>query len=62
MGYDLVFWRQHEATWSAVSLNVTFYPHSGFDHRVANRIIDVLDEFACPLYDPQVDERFDGRS
>lgn len=25
-----------------------------------NRIIDVLSEFGCPLYDPQVGQRFDG--
>ncbi len=27
-----------------------------------NRIIDVAREFDCPLYDPQVDRRFDGKS
>ena len=28
-------------------------------YEVANRIIGVLADFGCPLYDPQVDERFD---
>ena len=27
---------------------------------VVNRIIGVLADFGCPLYDPQVDERFDS--
>ncbi len=26
-----------------------------------NRIIDIMLEFDCPLYDPQVSERFDGK-
>ena len=25
-----------------------------------NKIIDVADEFGCPLYDPQVNERYNG--
>ena len=29
-------------------------------YEVANRIIGVLADFGCPLYDPQVDERFDS--
>ena len=32
----------------------------GVSYEVANRIIGVLDKFGCPLYDPQVDERFDA--
>ncbi len=27
-----------------------------------NVIIDIMGEFGCPLYDPQISERFDGRS
>ncbi len=26
-----------------------------------NQIIDILLEFGCPLYDPQIDVRFDGK-
>ena len=29
-------------------------------YEVANRIIGVLAGFGCPLYDPQVDKRFDS--
>jgi len=29
-------------------------------YEVANRIIGVLADFGCPLYDPQVDKRFDA--
>ena len=29
---------------------------------VANRIIDVMAEFDCPLFDPQTNERFDAAS
>ena len=28
------------------------------EYEVVNRIIDVLADFGCPLYDPQVDKRF----
>lgn len=27
-----------------------------------NRIIDILFEYDCPLYDPQISERFDGHA
>ena len=30
------------------------------EHDVVNRIIELLARFGCPLYDPQVDERFDA--
>jgi hypothetical protein len=30
------------------------------EYEVVNRIIDVLADFGCPLYDPQVDKRFDS--
>jgi hypothetical protein len=29
-------------------------------HEIVNRIISVLAGFGCPLYDPQVDNRFDS--
>lgn len=29
------------------------------EYEVVNRIIEVLADFGCPLYDPQVDKRFD---
>lgn len=25
-----------------------------------NKIIDLMDEFDCPFYDPQIETRFDG--
>ncbi len=33
---------------------------SGMDGEDMNRFIDIGAEFGCPLYDPQVGERFDG--
>jgi hypothetical protein len=30
------------------------------EYEVVNRIIDVLADFGCPLYDPQVDKRFES--
>jgi len=32
------------------------------DNESKNRIIDVLDRFECPLYDPQITERFDSHT
>lgn len=32
---------------------------TGYD--VLNAIIDIMGEFGCPLYDPQISERFDGK-
>lgn len=33
---------------------------SGMDGDEINKFIDIGNEFGCPLYDPQVGERFDG--
>ncbi|MGC4005742.1 MAG: hypothetical protein QM811_22525 [Pirellulales bacterium] len=33
---------------------------SGMDGEELNKFIDIGQEFGCPLYDPQVGERFDG--
>ncbi len=32
----------------------------GLSYDDMNMIIDIMSEFGCPLYDPQVSERFDG--
>ncbi|GAA0725911.1 hypothetical protein GCM10009430_32280 [Aquimarina litoralis] len=33
----------------------------GMEGEDMNRIIDVMDKYDCPLYDPQVTQRFDGK-
>lgn len=38
-------------------VRIDCYGLSGFD---MNRLIDILLEFDCPLYDPQLPARFDG--
>lgn len=48
------------------SFQVTTTPQSvrfdcyGMGEADLNRLIDVMLEFGCPLYDPQIAERFDG--
>jgi hypothetical protein len=32
----------------------------GLEGEVMNKFIDIASEFQCPLYDPQVNRRFDG--
>jgi hypothetical protein len=44
-----------QAEWSDVHLAVTLRPLS---HHIANQLIDLLGEFDCPMYDPQINERF----
>jgi len=34
---------------------------SDIDFEDMNRIIDVMNKFDCPLYDPQVPQRYDGK-
>ena len=33
---------------------------SGMRQEDINKLIDVLDKYGCPLYDPQISVRFDG--
>ena len=48
-----------EFNWSALHFFAEFRPFGPSAHAHANRIIDVLVELECPLYDPQQGERFD---
>ncbi|MCI9844807.1 hypothetical protein [Flavobacterium pectinovorum] len=34
----------------------------GTEGKTMNKLVDVLEEFKCPLYDPQVPERYDEMS
>ncbi len=47
-----------EFTWSKLHVCVEFRPFGPSQHAAANEIIDVLNSFDCPLFDPQVGERF----
>lgn len=62
-------WRQlDQNSWEGESASFQVYTTSqlfrvdcyGVSADDMNKIIDVLAEFDCPLYDPQVDRRFDG--
>ncbi|MEL6891162.1 MAG: hypothetical protein AAFP84_06180 [Actinomycetota bacterium] len=44
--------------WTSTHVGVELRPVGLFSHDVANRVIDLMREFDCPLYDPQVDQRF----
>ena len=33
----------------------------GMQGQDMNRIIDIMDKYECPLYDPQVPKRYDGK-
>ena len=41
------------------SLKIDCY---GTEGKTMNKLVDVLEEFKCPLYDPQVPERYDEMS
>lgn len=43
--------------WTRFFLRADCYGMTGDD---MNKVIDVAHRFECPLYDPQVNERFDG--
>lgn len=45
-----------ELSWSEVHVFVEL--RGRWSGKTANRVIDVMLRFDCPLYDPQVDERF----
>lgn len=60
-----VFWEDDgptsvEFSWSGVHVGAELRPAGLWSSEVANRIIDVLADFDCPLYDPQTGERFDS--
>jgi hypothetical protein len=48
-----------EFSWSDVHVSAELRPAGFWSEEVANRVIDVLAGFDCPLYDPQTNERFD---
>ena len=47
------------------AFQVLVSPHSvridcyGTEGKTMNKLVDVMEEFKCPLYDPQVPERYD---
>lgn len=60
-----VFWEDDGQTsvefwWSAVHVGAELRPAGSWSGDIANRVIDVLRDFRCPLYDPQTGERFDS--
>ena len=64
-GSSPVFWEDDdgmtvvELSWSDVHVVAELRPAGFSSGEVANRIIDVLEKFECPLFDPQTNERFD---
>ena len=46
-----------QVSWSPQHVRVDCYGLSGED---MNKFIEIAKEFGCPLYDPQVNTRFDG--
>ncbi len=56
-----MFWTADNRTsvefgWSDHHLVAELRPAGTFSHDVANRIIDVMVRFDCPLYDPQTEQ------
>ena len=64
-GSEWIYWLSEDQR-SSVQIDWTdvhvFADCRYLEHDVANRIIELLARFGCPLYDPQVDKRFDSAS
>ena len=64
-GYEWIDWMSEDESasiqiwWSDVHVLADC---RNVPYEIVNRIIDVLAQFDCPVYDPQVDRRFDSAS